>query len=677
MTEERTLELTRRNLLKVLGGGLLIAAVVPDAFAIVAGQRGAPIPQQISAWIHIGLDGRITVYSGKVEVGQNARTSLTQAVAEELRVPVGSVSVIMGDTDLVPFDMGTFGSRTTPTMVPEIRRAAAAARNALIDLAAQRWGVSAGSLSAENGRVTGGGRTATYGELAQGHPIDKPIDPQVPLTTPDHWKVLGTSVPKVEGRDFVTGRHRYTSDLSRPGMLHAKVLRPHKLGATLTSAHTADAQAMPDVKVVHDGEFLAVAAPTVRLALKALGSIKAEWRDPAPKPSSTEVHAVLRGTSPVAPPPKGWAQDTKVLRATYTCPYIAHVPLEPRAALAEWDGHKLTVHTGTQRPFGVRDDVATAVGLPPSQVRVIVPDTGSGYGGKHTGDAAIEAARMAKSLGAPVKIRWTREEEFTFAYFRPAGVVEAAGATDGAGLLTGWTFDNYNSGGSALGTPYAVDNRRVEFHEAETPLRQGSYRGLAATFNNFARESHMDELAAAAGLDPLEFRLRNLKNERLVAVLKAAAERFGWGAKPAANHGMGIACGTEKGSYLATAAEVAVDPDTKEIKVVRAVSAFECGAILNPDMLLNQVTGAMIMGLGGALLEAIEFSDCVITTNTLYKYRVPRYSHVPKIEVVLIDRKDLPSAGAGETPIIGIAPAISNAVFQATGVRLRSLPLSL
>jgi isoquinoline 1-oxidoreductase len=677
MTEERSLELTRRNLLKALGGGLLMAAFAPDAIAIAANQRGAQIPQQISAWLHIAPDGRITVFTGKVEVGQNARTSITQAAAEELRVPVEQVAVVMGDTDLVPFDMGTFGSRTTPTMVPEVRRAAAGARKALIEDAAKMWGLSADSLDAQDGIVSGGGRRASYGELAKTHPIDGPVDPGIALTPADKWKVLGTSVKKIDGRDFVTGRHLYTSDLSRPGMLHAKILRPPQFGATLTSADTREAEAMPGVKVVHEGDFVAVAAPTVRLSEKALDSIKAEWKAPGQQPTSETVHSVLRGTAPVAPPPDGWPKGDKLLSATYKCPFIAHVPLEPRAALADWDGAKMTVHTGTQRPFGVKEEVASALGIPADKVRVVVPDTGSGYGGKHAGDAAVEAARIAKALNLPVKLVWTREEEFTFAYFRPAGVIEAIASIDATGHLSGWTFDNFNSGGAAIGTPYEVANKRIVFHEAESPLRQGSYRGLAATFNNFARETHIDELASVAGLDPVEFRLRNLKNERLIAVLTAAAKKFGWGAKPEANHGYGIACGTEKGSYLATATEVSVDPKTKGITVVRAVTAYECGAILNPDLLLNQVTGAMIMGLGGALFEAIEFGDAKIKTNSLWRYRVPRYSDIPKIEVELIDRRDIPSAGAGEAPIMGIAPAIGAAVYQATGVRLRTLPLNL
>ena len=363
------------------------------------------------------------------------------------------------------------------------------------------------------------------------------------------------------------------------------------------------------------------------------------------------------------------------LEQTYTIAYIAHAPLEPRAAVAQWDNGKLTVWTGTQRPFGVRGELAGAFRLADDAVRVIVPDTGAGYGGKHTGEAAVEAARLARAAGKPVKLVWTREEEFTWAYFRPAGVIEIKSGAQRDGTLTAWEFHNYNSGGSGIRSLYEVPNQLAAFHQCRSPLRQGSYRALASTANHFARESHMDELAHAVKLDPLEFRLKNLKDARLRAVLEAAASAFGWGRKSAADHGIGIAAGSEKGSYVATCAEVAVDRSSGRVQVVRAVSAFECGAIVNPDHLKNQVEGAMVMGLGGALFEAIEFEDGRIMNARFSKYRVPRFRDTPKIEVVLLDRKDLPPAGAGETPIVAIAPAIGNAIFDAAGVRLRSLPM--
>ena len=361
---------------------------------------------------------------------------------------------------------------------------------------------------------------------------------------------------------------------------------------------------------------------------------------------------------------------------TYTVSYIAHVPLEPRAAVAQWAGDELTVWTGTQRPFGVRGELAEAFRIPEDKVRVLMPDTGSGYGGKHTGEAAIEAARLARAAKRPVKLVWTREEEFTWAYFRPAGVMEVSGGVQKDGTLTAWEFHNYNSGTAGIKTFYEIPNQSIRFHRTRSPLRQGSYRALAATANHFARESFMDELAHSIKMDPLEFRLKNLKNERLRAVFEAAAKKFGWGGpKSAAGQGFGMGGGYEKLGNVATCAEVAVDRKSGKVKVVRVVTAFECGAIVNPDNLRNQIEGSNIMGLGGALFEAIEFENGRVLNGRLSRYRVPRFSDVPVLETVLLDRKDLPSAGAGECPIVGLAPAIGNAIFDATGVRLRSLPM--
>jgi nicotinate dehydrogenase subunit B len=689
-------QLDRRDFFKTLGAGIVVCLLLERAAAQEPGARRRPggrdVPQDISAWLHIGEDGRITVSTGKAEVGQNIRTSLTQAVAEELRTAPDSIRLIMADTQLTPFDMGTFGSRTTPDMARQLRRVAAAAREMLLDLAAETWKIDRASLTAEDGKIL---RKDTkealdFGKLTKGQKLAKSVTDAIKTTPAAEWKVAGHSLPKVDGRDFVTGRHKYASDIQRPGMWHAKVLRPISYGATLTSLDAKGAEAMPNVVVVRDGDFVAVAAPTEHQANRALKALKAEWKT-SPQITNRELWDELKkpggegrgggGPGGGSAAPLGSIQagldaaDVK-LEQTYTVPYIAHAPLEPRAAVAEWQDGKLTVWTGSQRPFGVRGELAQAFHLGEDQVRVIVPDTGAGYGGKHTGEAAVEAARIAKAVGKPVKLVWTREEEFTWAYFRPAGVIEIKSGAKKDGSLTAWEFHNYNSGGSGIRTPYEVPNQKTEFHASKSPLRQGSYRALAATANHFARETHMDELAHALKRDPLEFRLQNLKEPRLRAVLEAAAKAFGWGAKPAADHGCGIALGFEKGGHVATCAEVVVDRSSGKVQVIRAVTAFDCGAVVNPDHLKNQVEGAMIMGLGGALFEAVQFADGRILNARFSRYRVPRFSDTPEIEVVLIDRKDVPSAGAGETPIVGIAPAIGNAIFAATGVRLRSLPLA-
>ncbi len=688
--------LGRRGFFKSIGAGIIVVSLLPPAMAQESGGArrrgggGRSAPQDIGAWLHIGQDGLVTVYTGKAEVGQNIRTSLSQVVAEELHVSMDAIRVVMGDTRLCPFDAGTFGSRTTPDMAQRLRRVAAAARELLIDLAAEEWKAERAALSVTAGKVIHKETKAelSFGKLTKGEKITKAVAENPPTTPAAQWKVAGQSPLKINGRDFVTGRHKYTSDVSLPGMLHGKVLRPPAFGATLVSADTKDAEAMPGVEIIRDGDFVGVAAPTEFLASKALKAIKAEWKS-GPQVSARELFAQLKkpagearaggrgGGNRSGSMEEGLKAAEVKLQQTYTVAYIAHAPLEPRAAVAEWKDGKLTVWTGTQRPFGVRGELAEAFRVSEDNVQVIVPDTGSGYGGKHTGEAAVEAARLAKSAGKPVKLVWTREEEFTWAYFRPAGVIEVSSGARKDGTLTAWEFHNYNSGGSAIRTLYDVPNQAIEFHSSRSPLRQGSYRALASTANVFARETHMDELARATGMDPLEFRLKNLKDTRLRAVFQAAANTFGWGkAKPAPNRGVGIGGGSEKGSYVATCAEVEVDRASGKVQVLRAVSAFECGAVLNPEHLKNQVEGSMMMGLGGALFEAVDFADGKILNPHFAEYRVPRFSDTPHIEVVLLDRKDLPSTGAGETPIIGIAAAIGNAIFDAVGVRLRSLPLA-
>jgi CO/xanthine dehydrogenase Mo-binding subunit len=683
-------DLERRDFFKLLGGGLVcLLALDHPASAQESGRgggRGQGLPQDIGAWLHIGEDGAVTVFTGKTEVGQNIRTSLAQAVAEELRTPMASIKLVMADTSLTPYDMGTFGSRTTPTMAPQLKKVAAAARETLIDLAAEKWRVDRASISVADGRVKCNGQSAGFGELTHGQQLMKTVDGAT-VTPADQWTVAGTSVPKTTARDMVTGAHRFTSDMARPDMLLGRVLRPSAFNSKLVSLDTKAAEALENVKIVHDGDFVGAVAPDDVTLAKAVNALKAEWKAD-PQPSGKDLFAYLKShpepsragggrTSPeqgsVA---QGFQSSDFIREATYTVAYIAHTPLEPRAAVAEWNQGKLTVWTGTQVPFGVRSELAEAFSIPENTVRVIVPDTGSGYGGKHSGEVAIEAARLAKSAGQPVKVIWTREEEFTWAYFRPAGVIEVRGGILKDGSLAGWEFHNYNSGGSGLETPYDVPNKKVEFHATESPLRQGSYRGLAATANHFARESHMDELAAAMGMDPLEFRLKNLKNERLRAVLQAAAGKFGWAkTKSVATRGFGLACGVEKGGYVGCCAEVSISQPDGKVKIERVVTAFECGAIVNPEHLKNQVEGAIVMGIGGAMFEAIEFDNGHILNPHLAKYRVPRFSDTPVLETVLLDRKDLPSAGAGETPIVGLAPAVGNAIFHATGVRIRSLPM--
>lgn len=683
-------ELSRRDFIQTLGAGIVIAVVIPNSSAQRA-RNDSPIP--LAQRLHIAANGTITVLTSKVEFGQGSRTQLTQAAAEELALHPDRIQLLMADSALVPDDGGTAGSRTTPSTVPAVRRACASARQLLIEAAAAQFNADPKNLSVRNGQVVGlsPGQTFSYAQFA-GDPakaLQRTPSAEVTLTPVKEWRVLGLPTPKTGGRSIVTGAHQYPSDIRRPGMLYGKILRPPAYNSQLTTIDLAPARALPGVVAVHDGDFVGFAAPNSFLAESARDAAAktAQWKS-NPHPSSDELYAQLRNSASPdqsrrdqrGSPQDVFAKNPKVFRQTYHAAYIQHAPMEPRAAVAEWTDGNLTVWTGTQQPSRVRDELSRALRLPPEKVRLIVPDTGGGFGGKHSGETAVEAARLALEAKRPVAVHWSREEEFTWAYFRPAGVIDLAAALDDSGKLIAWEHVNFNSGASAIASPYDIPNTATHFRNTSAPLRAGSYRALASTANTFARESFMDELAAAFGADPLAFRLAHLKNDRLRAVLIAATNQFHWKSawkKHTRFHptGVGLACGIEKGSYVACCVKVEVDETSPAFKVLHLCEAFECGAIQNPANLKAQVEGCIIQGLGGALHEEIRFKNGKILNPRFSQYHVPRFRDVPPIETVLVNRPDLPSAGAGETPIIAIAPAIANALFNATQTRLRSLPL--
>ncbi|MBD3265803.1 molybdopterin-dependent oxidoreductase, partial [bacterium] len=460
----------RRQFFKILGGGILVFSSIqlPAAGALVDERRehaGERNPAELAAWLHIGQDGTVKVYTGKVEVGQNIRTSLSQAVAEELMVPMETIEMIMGDTFLTPYDRGTFGSLTTPTMLPVLRRAAASMREVLKELAAEKWNISAKSLTAIDGEIQNpkNKESFKYGALTEGKEIVREMVSDISTIPPEEWRIAGEPVRKVRGDEFVTGRHEYASDIQRAGMHHAKILRPPAFDAQLKMLDTSQAEAMPGVTVVREGNFVGVAAPSQAVAEKAVKALRAKWST-RPQIANKELFDHLKKTARggAGSVEQGWKAADRRMEQTYHINYIAHTPLEPRAAVAEWDGDRLAVWTGTQRPFGVQDELSRAFDLPKEQIHVIMPDTGSGYGGKHTGEAAVEAARIARATGKPVKLNWTREEEFTWAYFRPAGVIDCKAGMKNDGRLTAWEFHNYNSGGSGLRAFYYAIPNKIE-----------------------------------------------------------------------------------------------------------------------------------------------------------------------------------------------------------------------
>lgn len=646
----------KRDYFEVLSEGLVVV-LRPSSSGWMAGG---------GAWLHLSPDGTVTAFSGKVDVGQDSATALALLVAEELRVPLRSVRMVLGDTDLCPFDPGTFGSRSMPGAGEDLRAAAAAAREVLSSI---------GAAGAEGAARLRGLRR-----------VEIVADPPRP-TPAGRWTIAGRPTIRAAARDMVTGHLRYPSDLTRPGMLQGRVLRPPALGARLVSVDLAAARAVPGVVVVHEGDVVAAAAARVETAERALAAIVARW-DAELQPGERSLVEDIRSNLVDA---EGWmgpaehgtgdveaalGEAAVTLAETYTTAYVAHAPMETRAVLAEWAEGRLTVWAGTQTPFNVRRQLAETLGLEESRIRVVVPVTGGGFGGKHAFRPALEAAVVARAAGRPVKIAWSREEEFRWGYFRPAAVIDVRSGASGDGSLVAWDFENLNAGSPGMLTPYSVPNQRIRYQPTVSPLPQGSYRALAATANAFARESHMDELAHRLDLDPLEFRLACLEDDRLAAVLRAAAGASGWaGRARGGGRGMGIAAGVEKGGRVATCVEVRVETGGR-LQLRRVVTAYECGAIVNPETVRNQVQGAAVMALGGALFEAVHYDAGRVLNPAFSSYRVPRFTDLPEIEVLLLDRRDLPPAGAGETPVIAVAPALANAVFEATGRRIRSLPLA-
>jgi len=661
------------------------------------------------AWVHVGADGSITAFTGKVEAGQGTRTALALLVAEELAVPASRVRLAMADTDVSPFDLGTFGSRAMPHAAPPLRTAAAAAFRLLTEAAAQRFGLPPRDLTAGDGMIAGpdGAPSASYGELVAGQRRVEHVPADAPVTPATDWRHSAGRPARAAGAvGAVTGRKLFPADLRLDGMLHGRVLHPPTAGGTLRHADTAGAAALPGVVVISDGTLTGVVAPDDRTAIAALAAIDADWTAPdqvvpdrigadqaalGPANLATYLrHHLVRGegrgagvVSEIGDSETALDDGAVRLAATYHAAYVAHVPLEPRAALARWDGDQLTVWTATSTPFRARQELAAELGISQASVHVIVPDFGGGFGGKHGSVVALEAARLARAAGQPVKVQWSRADEFRAGYLRPAAVIDVASSADAAGELLAWSFTNINSGSAGLTTPYRVPHQALRYQPAASPLAQGSYRALAATANNFARESHMDELADALGADPVAFRHRHLDDVRLAAVLDAAATEIGWpgGADDAEADaepgwtGTGIAIGFEKVGRVATAARVHVAADGT-LTIRSLVTAVDCGAIVHPDGLANQVEGAVVMGLGPALFEQIDFAGGEILNASMIDYRVPRLADVPAdLRIVLLDRPDQPPAGGGEAPIIAVAPAIANAIFRACGVRLRSMPL--
>jgi len=688
----------RRDFVKAVGGGILVLVSLPAAgLGRDAEAQGRAYPTDVNAYLHIAEDGTVTLYSGKIEMGQGVMTSLTQMAAEDLGVALASIRIVMGDTESCPFDAGTWGSMTTRFFGPAVRAAAAQARLILTDLAARRLGVPRTALSVENGVIfvtAGRSRRVTFGELARGQRITHTVDERAVLRSAREFAVMGRSPRRLDGLEKVTGAAKYTADIRLPGMLYARIVRPPAHGATLRRLDTAAAEAVAGVRVVNHDGLVAVLSPDWETSDRAVRLVRADWDVPAPAFDTESVfdHLVQaapegRTTDSAGDVEAGRRQSARTFDVTYRHPYVAHAPVEPHAALAEVKDGKATVWASTQAPFSLRPQIARGLGFRVEDVRVITPYVGGGFGGKAAGQQAVEAARLALAAGRPVQVAWTRAEEFFYDTFDPAALVRVVSGMDANGRLTLWDYQVYGAGDRGTEVFYSVPNRRVRVYgtwggggpAGYHLFGVGPWRAPGANTNRFAAEQQIDAMASEGGIDPLEFRLRNTTDRRMLGVLRAVAQASGW--QPAVaprrtGRGRGLACGIDAGTYVAHVADVTVDRATGAAKVERVVCAQEMGIVVNPDGAKMQMEGCVTMGLGYALAEEVRFEGGRILETNFDTYALPRFSWVPAIETVLVPNDDLAPQGGGEPAIVDMGAVIANAIFDATGARMLRLPMT-
>jgi isoquinoline 1-oxidoreductase len=687
-------EMKRRDFFGVAGAGLFVFFGAEPAEAQepgrLPGRQGGPL--DFNAYLRIGADSRVTCFAGKVELGQGAMTELAGALAEELDVALETVDVVMGDTDLCPYDMGTFGSMCTPLLWPAVRRAGAEARAILLQMASERLRVPADRLSGAAGVISESGKPAnalTYGQLVDGRRIERHIA-DVPVKT-TAFKVIGRLAERKDGLDKVTGKAQYAGDMRLPGMLHAAILRPPAHGARLKSADTSAAEKVAGAQIVKDGGMIAVLHERQDIAVAALGKIKAEWENPPAGPDDKTIFDYIQKMAP-QPRVVGQSGDLSegerlagsVIEETYLNSYVAHAPIETHAATAEIEDGKVTVWASSQAPFQVQRAVAAALGMAGEKVRIVSRYVGGGFGGKTEADQGVEAARLAKITGKPVQVVYSRREEFFYDRYRPAAVLKIrAGVADGKIVL--WENHVIGAGDREAMPFYEIPHKSVTSaggwmgggSAGMNPLAVGAWRAPSANSITFARESHIDVMAARSGMDPLEFRLNNLTNARMKRVLETAAKQFGWKAGRApSGRGAGMACGMYSNACNATMAQVSVNRATGAVEVKRVVMALDEGFVVNPDGMRQQAEGCVMMGLGCALSEEARFRNGEVLDTNFDSYQIPRFSWLPKIEIVLVDNPELPALGGGEPPVIAMGAALANAIFDAVGARVVQLPMT-
>jgi nicotinate dehydrogenase subunit B len=691
----------RRDFLKkmgILGGGIVVYCTIGNPLKSAA-QPGFGPPPDFNAFLRIGTDERVSCFVGKVDMGQGTITSIPQIVAEELDVAYDSVDMIMGDTDHCPYDIGTGGSMTIQIVGVQLRAAAAEAKGVLKELAAEYLKRPVQNLKTKNGVVfdkNDPDKKVAYGILTKGKEIEKHLKEKPPLTPPSDFTVIGKPYFHQDAYVKVTGKAEYAGDIRLPGMLYASVLRPPAHGAKLKSVDISQAKTMKGVQVIQEDDLIAVLHRSPDESRKALDKIKAEYDMPKTGLNDKNIYDHLLKT-PVQPQVKaqgdieeGVKLAKEVLEETYVSAYVAHAPMETHTSVANIENGKITVWASTQAPFGVQTAVAEGLKIPADKVRIITPFVGGGFGGKLTimtvkcNLEAVEAARLAKLTGKPVQVAFNRSEEFFYDTFRPATVIKFKSGIDGSGNIVFWDYDVYMAGDRCAEVTYDIPHHRVNVHgnwmmppPGAHPFRVGPWRAPGGPNNIHAKELQVSIMAAKAGMDPLEFRLKNLKDEKMIGVLKAAADKFGY--KPSkypSGRGYGISCGIDAKTYVAHIGEIELDKTTGQIRVKRVVCVYDMGLCVNPQGTKMQMEGCCLMSMGYALTEGLRFSDGVVLDRNFDTYNIPRFSWVPKIETIIFKKDDLPPQGAGEPAVIGMGAVIATGVYDATGAKLLEMPMT-
>ena len=678
----------RRKFIRNMGSGIIVVFCLGDIGLLNASSSSPDEDLNFNAYLRVKENGRVDCYTGKIEMGQGIITSLAQVLAEELEVSIYEVDMVMGDTELCPYDAGTWGSLTTRFTDPVIRAAAAEAREVLLGLAEEKLGITKELLAVKEGVVyakNDQSKKVSYAELTKGQKIVKSLKEKPEIKRSKEFKIIGKPVLSLDAEAKVTGKAKYTADIKLPGMVYAKIVRPKVYGAKKLSVDASGLSKFQGVEFVEIDNLVAVVHEDPEVASKAMKSVKVIWDSSELKVNEDTIFSYLEEQIKESKVfeeggnlKSGQNNSKEFIKSKYLDGYKAHACIETHAATCYFKGDKLSMWVSTQSPFGTRSQVARALNMPEEKVHVKQIFLGGGFGGKSFNSQAIEAALIASKVRKPVQLSFSRREEFFYNRFRTAAVINVGAGIDAKGKLTAWDFDIYCAGTRGTDLFYDIPNNRTRmFNKRDVhPFNTGAWRAPGNNTTTFARESHIDVMARAAGIDPFEFRITNLKDPNMVATLQSAANTFGWKKEKKSGYGYGIALGHDAGTLVALISEVEVNKQTGEVNVTRVVCAQDMGQVVNPNGATIQTEGGITMGIGYALYEEITFEGGKMKTNNFSNYEFTRFSSTPKISCVFMDRMDAKPQGGGEPAIICVGASIANAVFDACGARVNRMPIT-